>query len=171
MVEIRECTPDDALLASIRLHAIAPRHIRVSPYPDDDRCKASLVVSTKRNLKRTTLSASRFRFFICCYSTRKIYTVWVNEESLLFCYKTVTVGILSRMWKSTNRRYVKMQTARKNVNTQIPPHEEIRADRQAVQRRTSVPVRFEFRFVPSSHMAGAWTARRSRAARLFKRPP
>ena len=33
--------------------------------------------------------------------------------------------------------------------------QEIRADRQAVQRRTSVPVRFEFRFVPSSHMAGA----------------
>ena len=48
-----------------------------------------LLRSTTRNLKRTTLSASRFRFFICCYSTRKIYTVWVNEESLLFCYKTV----------------------------------------------------------------------------------
>ena len=41
MVEIRECTPDDALLASVRLHAIAPRHIRVSPYPDGDRCKAT----------------------------------------------------------------------------------------------------------------------------------
>ena len=88
-VEKGECTPDDALLASVRVHAIAPRHIRVSPYPDGDRCKATPLISTKRNLKRTTLSASRFRFFICCYSTRKIYTVWVNEESLLFCYKTV----------------------------------------------------------------------------------
>lgn len=34
------------------------------------------------------------------------------------------------------------------VPTQIPPHEGTRADRQAVQRRTPVPVRFEFRFVP-----------------------
>ena len=41
------------------------------------------------------------------------------------------------------------------VTTQIPPHEETRADRQAVQRRPLVPVRFEFRLVSSSHMAGA----------------
>ena len=33
--------PDDAFYASVRLHAIAPRHIRVSPYPDGDRCKAT----------------------------------------------------------------------------------------------------------------------------------
>ena len=41
MVEIKECTPDDAFFASVRLHAIAPRHIRVSPYPNGDRCKAT----------------------------------------------------------------------------------------------------------------------------------
>ena len=41
------------------------------------------------------------------------------------------------------------------ITSQIPPHEETRADRQAVQRRPPVPVRFEFRFVPSTHMAGA----------------
>ena len=32
---------------------------------------------------------------------------------------------------------------------------ETRADRQAVQRRTPVPVHFEFRLIPSAHMAGA----------------
>ncbi len=41
MVEIRECTPDDSLLASVKLHAIAPRHIRVSPFPNSNRCKAT----------------------------------------------------------------------------------------------------------------------------------
>ena len=46
MVELRECSPDDALLASVRVHAIAPRHIRVSPYPDGDRCKATPLIST-----------------------------------------------------------------------------------------------------------------------------
>ena len=46
MVETKECTPDDALLASVRLHAIAPRHNRVSPYPNGDRCKATPLIST-----------------------------------------------------------------------------------------------------------------------------
>ena len=45
-----ECTPDDAFYAPVRLHAIAPRHIRVSPYPDGDRCKATPLIST--NLTR-----------------------------------------------------------------------------------------------------------------------
>ena len=47
--------PDDAFYASVRLHAIAPRHIRVSPYPDGDRCKATPIISTNQNLKRTTI--------------------------------------------------------------------------------------------------------------------
>ena len=38
--------PDDAFYASVRLHAIAPRHIRVSPYPNGDRCKATPLIST-----------------------------------------------------------------------------------------------------------------------------
>ena len=41
-----ECTPDDAFYAPVRLHAIAPRHIRVSPYPNGDRCKATPLIST-----------------------------------------------------------------------------------------------------------------------------
>lgn len=49
-----ECSPDDVFLTSVRLHAIAPRHIRVSPYPDGDRCKAASLISTSENLNRTT---------------------------------------------------------------------------------------------------------------------
>ena len=41
MAEIRGVHPDDALLASVSVHAIAPRHIRVSPFPNGNRCKAT----------------------------------------------------------------------------------------------------------------------------------
>ena len=41
MVEIRGVHPDDAFLASVSVHAIAPRHIRVSPFPNGNRCKAT----------------------------------------------------------------------------------------------------------------------------------
>ena len=40
LADIRGVHPDDAFYAPVRLHAIAPRHNRVSPYPDGDRCKA-----------------------------------------------------------------------------------------------------------------------------------
>ena len=81
--------PDDAFYASVRLHAIAPRHIRVSPYPDGDRCKATPLISTSASsfgLKRSKISgtfAARFLFRTLPRSPFRSFIGHQNRDALL----------------------------------------------------------------------------------------
>ena len=93
---------------------------------------SNLVISTNPNLKRTPFERTVLGFFFFLLQT--------YSYQILFRHY---FGVIQR--KTDN---IQIPTENNNALKLKIVARRIRADRQAVQRRPPVPVRFEFRFVP-----------------------
>ena len=93
---------------------------------------SNLVISTSPNLKRTPFVRTVLGFFFFLLQTYS-YQILFRHYFGVIQRKTDNIQI-----PTENNNALKLKIAARRI----------RADRQAVQRRTPVPVRFEFRLVP-----------------------
>ena len=93
---------------------------------------SNLVISTNPNLKRTPFCENSFRFFL--------FLLKIYSYQILFRHY---FGVIQRKTDS-----IQIPTENNNALKLKIAARRIRADRQAVQRRSPVTVRFEFRLVP-----------------------
>ena len=93
---------------------------------------SNLVISTNQNLKRTPFVRTVLGFFFFLLQTYS-YQILFRHYFGVIQRKTDNIQI-----PTENNNALKLKIAARRI----------RADRQAVQRRTPVPVRFEFRLVP-----------------------
>ncbi len=99
---------------------------------------SNLVISTNQNLKRTPFVRTVLGFFFFLLQTYS-YQILFRHYFGVIQRKTDNIQI-----PTENNNALKLKIAARRI----------RADRQAVQRRPSIPVRFEFRLVTSVSYGG-----------------
>ena len=69
--------PDDALLASVSVHAIALRHIRVSSFPNGNRCKATPPLIWFHHLPKRSERSDLLSFCLGCMAEIGVVVVCI----------------------------------------------------------------------------------------------
>ena len=116
---------------------------------------SNLVISTSPNLKRTPFERTVLGFFFFLLQTYSYQILFRH------CF-----GVIQR--KTDN---IQIPTENNNALKLKIAARRIRADRQAVQRRPPVPVRFEFRFLLRCFVCGGCLNGEAQPSRSFIQAP